>query len=91
MLPRVDNLTMQLRERLEPTFDRAAFQASPPSDNTQHGSVRSAVLSKKKPKAEFDKAAWRPPVEGIEEQSRQSEEFTVFNKAAWTPPNDNTE
>jgi hypothetical protein len=87
---RVNNLTKQLQERLEPTFDRGAFQASSPSDNTQHGSVRSAVLGKKKPKAEFDKNAWKPPCEDIEKQP-QTVESANFDKAAWGPSDGNTE
>jgi len=94
---RVDNITAQLLEQQKPTFDRSAFQCP---DNIPHGSSTTVVLSKKKPKAEFDKAAWGPPVSPVKttiaknirkaaeiiEQSRIQPVAADFNKEAWAPP-----
>jgi hypothetical protein len=79
----VDSLTIQLRN--------ARSSASRPSNNTQHGPVRSAVLNDEKLKEGFNKNVWAPPEEdNSESDSEPPKEPAVvgFNKAAWTPPNE---
>jgi hypothetical protein len=83
-------MVAQSQERQAPTFDRSAFQASAPSSNTKHGSVRSAVLGSETSKPGFDKTAWKPPAETVEEQEEQSTGIG-FDRAAWSQENGNTE
>mgnify|MGYP001083741219 CR=1 FL=1 len=64
------------------------------SNNTQHGSVRSAVLSDRTREVGFKKNTWRPPDEQDLEPDTEIEKqppVAGFNKAAWTPPNGDTE